>query len=98
MSISKNSIHLGQAHLPRAREMLEKALAIDAGFAEAHPAYVHPLDMIEQGYSSDATLLYEAEVQLYQALRANANSALYIMLSPRLICARAARMCACRSR
>jgi Tfp pilus assembly protein PilF len=32
--------------------------------------------MIEQGYSSDATLLYEAEEQLHQALRANANSAL----------------------
>ena len=63
--------------LPRAREMLEKALAIDAGFAEARAAYgfSHWM-MIEQGYSSDATLLYEAEVQLYQALRANTNAAL----------------------
>jgi serine/threonine protein kinase/Flp pilus assembly protein TadD len=46
--------------LPRAREMLEKALALDAGFAEARAA----------------CLLYEAEDQLYRALRANENSAL----------------------
>ena len=63
--------------LPRAREMLEKALALDAGFAEARAAYgfSHWM-MIEQGYSSDTSWLYEAEEQLYQALDANANSAL----------------------
>ncbi|MCU1263240.1 MAG: Serine/threonine protein kinase [Bryobacterales bacterium] len=63
--------------LSRAREMLERALALDASFAEARAAYgfSHWL-MLEQGYSNDASWLYEAEGQLYQALNANTNSAL----------------------
>ena len=73
--------------------MLEKALALDAGFAEARAAYgfSHWM-MIEQGYSSDATLLYEAEEQLYQSTAMQMRTQRsYITGLPRLICARAAR-------
>jgi tetratricopeptide (TPR) repeat protein len=58
-----------QQDLPRAREMLEKALALDPDFAHARAYYglTHIL-LIDAGTSNDPSWLYKAEAELQQAL------------------------------
>ena len=57
--------------------MLTRALALDTDFAEAKAAYGFTnWGMIEQGYSSETSWLYEAEEFLYDALKLNPQSAL----------------------
>ncbi|MGH9817799.1 MAG: TPR end-of-group domain-containing protein, partial [Candidatus Acidiferrales bacterium] len=60
----------GQFDVPRARELLEKALETDPKFAEARSVYaLSHLLQIEGGLSNDTAWLYRAEQQLHQALR-----------------------------
>ncbi len=58
-----------QYHLPRMRQMLERALELDPHFAEARALYsfAHLL-MINSGYSNDAGWLYKAEEEARRAL------------------------------
>jgi len=65
-----------QLDLPRARQMLERALALDATFAEARAWYgFTSLLMIDTGKSNDSKWIYKAEEELRQALKDNPNSA-----------------------
>jgi serine/threonine protein kinase/Flp pilus assembly protein TadD len=63
-------VMLARSDLPRGREMLEKALALDPGFAAARALYgfTH-WRMIDWGYSNDTSWLYKAEEDLRRALR-----------------------------
>jgi tetratricopeptide (TPR) repeat protein len=55
--------------LPRARQMLEKALALDHSFAYARACYgLTDLLMIDSGASNDTSWLYRAEANLRRAL------------------------------
>ena len=64
-----------QMDLPRARQMLERALKLDPTFAEARGwygfTYVAALDL---GQSNDAGLLYRAEEEIRRALKDDPNS------------------------
>jgi len=65
-----------QLDLPRARQMLERALAFDATFAEARAWYGFTfLLMIDSGISNDSNWIYKAEEELRHALRDDPNSA-----------------------
>ncbi len=65
-----------QMDLPRARQMLEKALELDPRFACARAWYgfTHVL-LIDSGQSNDTSWLYKAEEELRQALQDDPNSA-----------------------
>jgi serine/threonine protein kinase/Tfp pilus assembly protein PilF len=74
--------------LPKTRQMLEQALALDPHFAEARAWYGFTNWLrLDQGYSNDSTLLNEAEAELRRALqddptlaRAHASfAAIYMM-------------------
>ena len=56
--------------LPRGRAMLERALELDPGFAEARAwhAFTHWI-ALDAGFSNDSALLYESEEDLRRALR-----------------------------
>ena len=65
-----------QFDLPRARGMLEKALAADPAFAEARGWYGFTfLAEIDVGYSNDSGFLYKAEEQIRRALKDDPRSA-----------------------
>ena len=63
-------VERGQFDLQKMRQMLERALEIDARFAEARAEYgfTHLL-MIMTGYSNDASWVYKAEAELRRALQ-----------------------------
>jgi serine/threonine protein kinase/Flp pilus assembly protein TadD len=65
-----------QMDLPRARQLLEKALALDPSFADARAWYgfTHAL-LIDSGTSNDTAWLYKAEAELQRALKDDPNSA-----------------------
>jgi Tfp pilus assembly protein PilF len=65
-----------QQDLPRARQMLEKALALDPAFAYARAWYgfTHVL-LIDYGQSNDTSWLYKAEAELRRALQDDPESA-----------------------
>jgi Tfp pilus assembly protein PilF len=65
-----------QQDLPRARQLLEKALALDPAFAHARAWYgfTHLL-LIDAGLSNDTGWLYKAEAELRRALEDDSNSA-----------------------
>ena len=65
-----------QQDLPRARLLLEKALALDPSFAQARAYYgfTHAL-LIDSGQSNDTSWLYKAEAELRRALADDPNSA-----------------------
>ncbi len=71
-----NVFILLRGDLPRGREMLEKALALDPHFVAGRAFYgfTHWL-MIDQGYSNDTTWFYKAEAELRRALQDDPNSA-----------------------
>jgi len=71
-----NVFILLRGDLPRGREMLEKALALDPHFAAGRAFYgfTHWL-MIDMGYSSDTNWYYRAEEDLRRALQDDPNSA-----------------------
>jgi len=62
--------------LPRARQLLEKALALDPAFAYARAWYgfTHVL-LIDYGQSNDTSWLYKAEAELRRALQDDPDSA-----------------------
>jgi len=62
--------------LPRARQLLEKALALDPAFAYARAWYgfTHVL-LIDYGQSNDTSWLYKAEAELRRALQDDPESA-----------------------
>jgi len=61
---------VGRADLPRAREMLEKALALDPRFAAARALYgFSHWRLVDWGYSNDTSWLYKAEDELRRALQ-----------------------------
>jgi Tfp pilus assembly protein PilF len=64
-----------QQDLPRARQLLEKALALDPAFAHARAMYgfTHVL-LIDSGMSNDTSWLYKAEAELQRALKDDPNS------------------------
>ncbi len=64
-----------QQDLPRARQLLEKSLALDPKFAYARAWYgfSHVL-LIDSGLSSDTGWLYKAEEELRRALQLDPNS------------------------
>ncbi|MGH9795573.1 MAG: alpha/beta fold hydrolase [Candidatus Acidiferrales bacterium] len=60
----------GQFDVPRARDLLEKALEADPKFAEARSTYALTLLLqVEGGLSNETAWLYRAEQQLQRALR-----------------------------
>ena len=62
--------------IPRVRQQLEKALALDPRFAHARAWYgFTDALMIDSGISNDTTWLYRAEAELRQALEDDPNSA-----------------------
>ena len=65
-----------QMDLPRARQLLEKALALDPSFAHARAWYgfTHVL-LIDSGASNDTAWLYKAEAELQRALKDDPYSA-----------------------
>jgi hypothetical protein len=65
-----------QQDLPRARQLLQKALALDPAFAHARAMYgfTHVL-LIDSGMSNDTSWLYKAEAELQRALKDDPNSA-----------------------
>lgn len=65
-----------QQDLPRARQMLEKALDLDPRFAHARAYYgfTHAL-FIDAGQSNDTSWLYKAEEELRRALQDDPKSA-----------------------
>jgi Tfp pilus assembly protein PilF len=65
-----------QMDLPRARQLLEKALALDPAFANARAWYgfTHAL-LIDSGMSNDSSWLYKAEAELQRALKDDPDSA-----------------------
>jgi tetratricopeptide (TPR) repeat protein len=59
-----------QNDIPRANRMLERALALDAHFAEAHRFHAfNRVIIIANGYANDAAMLYDAEAELREAER-----------------------------
>jgi tetratricopeptide (TPR) repeat protein len=70
------AILCSQDDLPRARQLLEKALALDPGFAYARAWYgfTHVL-LIDYGQSNDTSWLYKAEAELRRALKDDPESA-----------------------
>jgi tetratricopeptide (TPR) repeat protein len=61
--------------VPRAIEMFERALQLDAHFAEARAYHAFAqFCLIDGGYSNDAGLLYKAEEETQQALAENPRS------------------------
>ncbi len=61
---------LARLDLPRARQMLEKTLALDPHFAEARGWYgLTDLLMIDTGTSNDVAWIYKAEEELKRALQ-----------------------------
>jgi Tfp pilus assembly protein PilF len=65
-----------QQDLPRARQMLEKALALDPAFAHARAWYgFTDVILIDSGQSNDTAWLYKAETELRRALQDDPNSA-----------------------
>jgi serine/threonine protein kinase/Flp pilus assembly protein TadD len=73
----RSQLFLGaQQDLPRARQLLEKALALDPSFAHARAWYgFTDVLMIDSGASNDTAWLYKAEAELQRALREDPNSA-----------------------
>jgi tetratricopeptide (TPR) repeat protein len=65
-----------QQDLPRARLLLEKALALDPAFADARAWYgfTHVL-LVDSGQSNDTSWLYKGEAELKRALRDDPNLA-----------------------
>lgn len=64
-----------QFDLTRGRAMLEQALKLDPGFAEARGWYGFSFILeIDSGYSNDSSFLYQAEEQLKRALQDDPNS------------------------
>ncbi len=64
-----------QYDLPRGRQMLERALALDPHFAEARAWYgFTDVLMVDSGYSNDSSWFYKAEQEARQALRDDPNS------------------------
>jgi Tfp pilus assembly protein PilF len=65
-----------QMDLPRARQLLERTLALDPAFASARAWYgfTHAL-LIDSGMSNDSSWLYKAEAELQRALKDDPNSA-----------------------
>jgi len=65
-----------QQDLPRARQLLEKALALDPAFAHARAWYgfTHLL-LVDAGLSNDTGWLYKAEAELRRALEGDSSSA-----------------------
>jgi serine/threonine protein kinase/Tfp pilus assembly protein PilF len=65
-----------QQDLPRARQLLEKTLALDPGFAHARAWYgfTHAL-LIDSGQSNDTAWLDKAQAELQRALRDDPRSA-----------------------
>ena len=65
-----------QQDLPRARQMLEKALDLDPRFANARAYYgfTHAL-LIDSGQTNDTSWLYKAEEELRRALQDDPKSA-----------------------
>jgi Tfp pilus assembly protein PilF len=65
-----------QQDLPRARQMLEKALALDPRFAYARAWYgfTHVM-LVDSGQSNDTSLLYKAGEELRHALQDDPKSA-----------------------
>ena len=73
----RSQLFLGtQQDLPRARQLLEKALTLDPSFAHARAlfAFTHVL-LIDSGMSNDTAWLYKAEAELRRALEDDPNSA-----------------------
>jgi tRNA A-37 threonylcarbamoyl transferase component Bud32/tetratricopeptide (TPR) repeat protein len=70
------AIPMTQEDLPRARQLLEKALALDPAFAYARAYYgfTHVL-LIDYGQSNDSSWLYKAEAEARRALEDDPNSA-----------------------
>ncbi|HEX2695576.1 MAG TPA: protein kinase, partial [Acidobacteriota bacterium] len=67
---------MAQFDLPKAREMLEKALDFDSKFAEARAWYGFTFVLeIDSGFSNDTNRLYKAEEELRRALQDDPNSA-----------------------
>ena len=65
-----------QMDLPRARQMLEKALELDPRFAYARAWYgFTDVLLIDSGQSNDTSWLYKAEEELRRALQDDPNSA-----------------------
>jgi DNA-binding winged helix-turn-helix (wHTH) protein len=65
-----------QGDVPRGRQMLEKALELDAKFAHARAWYgFTDWLLVSSGYSNDTIWLYRAEEELRQALLDDPNSA-----------------------
>ncbi len=66
---------VSQMDLARARAMLEKALQLDPGFAEARGWYgfLHVLTL-DVGNSNDVGLLYRAEEEIHHTLKDDPNS------------------------
>jgi tetratricopeptide (TPR) repeat protein len=59
-----------QNDIPRATQMLERALTLDPHFAEAHRYHAfNRVITIANGYASDAAMLYDAEAELREAER-----------------------------
>jgi tetratricopeptide (TPR) repeat protein len=59
-----------QYDLPRARQMLERALEIDPRFAEARAWYgFTDMLMLDSGFSNDSAWVYKAEAELRRALQ-----------------------------
>jgi tetratricopeptide (TPR) repeat protein len=65
-----------QQDLPRARQLLEKTLALDPGFAHARAWYgfTHAL-LIDSGQSNDTAWLDKAQTELQRAIRDDPRSA-----------------------
>jgi len=70
------AVPMTQEDLPRARQLLEKALALDPAFAYARAWYgfTHVL-LLDYGQSNDTSWLYKAEAELRRALEDDPNSA-----------------------
>lgn len=65
-----------QLDLPRARQMLERALALDPSSAEIRAWYGFSfLLLIDSGISNDSKWIYKAEEELRRALKSDPNSA-----------------------
>lgn len=66
-----------QGDAQRARQLLEKALALDPHFAHARAYYGMSYTwVVDSGASSDTSLLYKAETELRRALADDPNSAM----------------------
>jgi tetratricopeptide (TPR) repeat protein len=70
------AIPMTQEDLPRARQLLEKALVLDPAFAYARAWYgfTHVL-LLDYGQSNDTSWLNKAEAELRRALKDDPNSA-----------------------